>query len=107
MMVGGIELFEAGGRDTHSDESEPDDGRWRDVRTVLGVYEIHLGSRRRGMTSRMRCPLSGKRGSSVDDVNVDPVRKQRRGIGKVVLVAQQQLKGMIARRQGYFGFGLT
>ena len=51
--------------------------------------------------------MPGVKQGSVDDVNVNPVRKQRRGIGKVVLVAQQQLKGMIARWQGHFGFGLT
>jgi hypothetical protein len=73
MMVARIQLFETSGGHAHPDKSETDDGRWFDVRTILGINEIDLRARWRWMTSRARRCLSRRRSSRVRDVNTDAV----------------------------------
>ena len=87
VMVARIQLFETSGGHAHPDESETDDGRWFDVRTILGMNKIDLRARWRCVTSRTRRGLSRRRSSRVRDVNTDTLREQRCRIRNMVLVA--------------------
>jgi hypothetical protein len=102
VMVPGIGLVHAGRRDAHVEESEPDDRTRIDARAVLHVDEVDAGVGRGGPAARHRGTLR-----LVDHRHGDALGHDRRIVRDVILVAEDQLQGMLAGGEAHLRLGLS
>ena len=98
MMMTGIGLLDAGRRHAHVDKPEMDDG-------IVGGQHRPVVSARRNRPAPSAATAVGERRTTTRDL--DTRRHDRRRVRDVILVAQQQLQGVLPGLQRHLGFGLA